>query len=103
VITGREARRELLREAAVRVGRRWFATWREDLMKEGRPIEGGWPGTLPEARALVAPPLASALTQKRMLAVTNEELTWATRTTYEEARRTWLSSPERWQGPLAGP
>lgn len=95
---GREARRNLLRETAAVVGQRWFATWREDLQREGRHIEGGWPGTMPEARALIAAPLASAFTQRRMLAVNNEELIWAARTAYDEARRAWLTSPERWQG-----
>jgi hypothetical protein len=96
--TGRDARRTLLKETAEIVGQRWFATWRADLLKEGRHIEGGWPGTMPEARALVAAPLASAFTQRRLIAVSNEELVFAARAAYDEARRAWLTSPERWQG-----
>jgi hypothetical protein len=98
VIGGKEARRNLLKVTAEVVGQRWFATWREDLLRDGRHIEGGWPGTIPEARALIAAPLAVAFTQRRMVAVTNEELTWAARATYDEARRAWLTAPDRWQG-----
>jgi hypothetical protein len=85
------------------VGRRWFASWREDLLRQGRAIEGGWPGTLPEARALVAASVAPAFTQRRMPILTNEELIWAMRATYDEARRAWLASHERLRGPDLGP
>jgi hypothetical protein len=90
-----EARRALVAETAVDVAKRWLEAWREDLNREGRPFEGGWPGTLPEARARVAASLGRALARRRMATLTAEELRWAARATYEEARRAWLAAPDR--------
>src|SRR5438128_2449555 len=91
-------RTTLLREAALAAGHWWFAAWREDLSHAGRAVEGGWPGTLSEARALSARFVREALKSRRARTATNEELTWATRVTYAEARRTWLSSKVRRRG-----
>lgn len=83
-----DARRMVLRDIALDVGRRWFDSWRVRLRGEGRSIEGGWPGTIKEARALVAASI-------RLPNVTMEELGWAARTSWAEAKRAWLTSEER--------
>jgi hypothetical protein len=83
-----DARRLLLRDIALDVGKRWFDRWRAQLVGEGRCIEGGWPGTIKEARALVAASI-------RLPNVTSEELGWAARTSWAEAKRAWLSSEDR--------
>ena len=95
VSSGADQRRVLLQEAAIAAGRSWFDSWRVDLSGEGRAIEGGFPGTIREARSRVAPAVAIALSQKRLPRVTDEELGRAMRTTYDEARRVWLASPDR--------
>lgn len=96
-----EQRRTLLTEAAALVGRRWFDAWRESLKEQGRALEGGWPGTMPEARARVATHLTTTLAGRRLSPPTRDELTAAARATYDEARRAWLCSPARRRGPEA--
>jgi hypothetical protein len=98
VSAGATARRGVLQETALQVGQRWFASTRDDLLRDGRHIEGGWPGTMPEARALVAASLPTALVRRRMPTATNEELALAVRAAYDEAKRAWLTSPERSEG-----
>ncbi len=51
------------------------------LRKEGRPVVGGWPGTLREARAQVSAYLGTSL-GKRKLSFTREELERAAKTAY---------------------
>ena len=87
-----DARQNLLRDTAVDLGRRWFASWRDDLLREGRVVEGGFPGRLAEARALVAASVGPAFAKRRLAAVTDEELGWAVHATYDEAKRAWLTS-----------
>jgi len=87
-----DARRSLLQDTALDLGRRWFASWRDDLLREGRVVEGGFPGRLAEARALVAASVGPAFAKKRLSAVTDEELGWAAHAAYDEAKRTWLTS-----------
>lgn len=85
-------RASLLHETAVGVGQRWFQERCENLGREHRRIEGGWPGTVTEARALVGVALTSALGGAVMALATSGELSRAARTTYAEARRAWLAS-----------
>jgi len=86
-------RASLLEEAAIDAGNRWAAARRDELVREGRPVEGGWPGTLPEARVRVAAHAGRALTARAMSALTYDELGHAARVTYGEARRSWLAMP----------
>jgi hypothetical protein len=58
-------------------------------------MEGGWPGTIGEARALVTASIGSLLAKHRLPCATFEELGEATRTTYAEAKRAWLHADER--------
>jgi hypothetical protein len=87
-----DARRTLLRDTALELGRRWFASWRDDLLREGRVVEGGFPGRLAEARALVAAAVGPVLAKHRLAAATDEELGWTVHATYDEAKRAWLTS-----------
>lgn len=79
-------RSELLEQGSIASGARWAASWREALRREGRPISGGWPGTLSEARARV-----SALSPQ---ALSWEERERMARLAYAAARREWLSQRE---------
>ena len=88
-----EVRQNLLRDTALDLGRRWFATWRDDLSPaRGASSRGGFPGRLAEARALVAAAVGPAFAKRRLTAVTDEELGWAVHATYDEAKRAWLTS-----------
>lgn len=90
-----ESRRNLLEATATDVGRRLFTHRRDEIVREGRPLVGGWPGTVREARTLAVAVLAPAFAQRRLAAPTNDELSWVMRAAYGEARRAWLSCVER--------
>lgn len=85
-------RRAALEHDAMACGDRWVERTREQLALEGRPIEGGWPGTMSEARGLVAS-LSAAIKP----ALTFEESDWVARTIYTHAKRFWQArrEPER--------
>lgn len=85
-----EPRRAQLKAAAVRLGQLWADACCEDLGRDGRAVEGGWPGTLGEARARV-----TAHARSMPCLLTEEELSWVTRATYDEARRVWFASVVR--------
>ena len=90
-----DARRTLLAATATDIGQRLFARRREEMVREGRALSGGWPGTVREARALAIAVLAPAFAQRRMSAPTTDELGWAMHAAYHEARRAWLTSVDR--------
>lgn len=92
-MTKEEERYAVLHESALRVGEVWAEAWREELKREGRAVEGGWPGTMPEARARVAVHLGNELSRRSWKALTTDELGVASSTTYERARRAWLAMP----------
>lgn len=87
-----DARRALLAAGAIVIGERWAEAWREDMRKEGRPVSGGWPGTLPEARARVTAYFGSELARRRLSVLTQDEIGWTARQTYDYAKRDWLGS-----------
>lgn len=87
-----ERRKLMLEASAAQSARDWTRRWLHTLASDGRPIEGGWPGTLPEARACVAADAGTALRKLSMPALTREELSHLTRLTYDQARRLWRSS-----------
>lgn len=86
-----EDRRAMLTDGAINVGAQWASGWREAMRREGRAIAGGWPGTLPEARARVAAYFGAELARRRMPVMTTDELQVAVAATYEKARRDWLT------------
>jgi len=95
-VTVAERRKTIVSKEALDVGQRWVEALREELKKEGRAVEGGWPGTLSEARARVDGALSRVLAKHRLAVLSSEELSLAARAAYDHARRTWLALPERW-------
>ena len=94
-----EGRQALLATMAADIGQRLFARRRDEIVQEGRTLAGGWPGTVREARAMAVVVLAPVFARHRMPAPTNDELGWVMHAAYAEARRAWLTSPERREEP----
>jgi hypothetical protein len=86
-------REELLAEGARLVAERWAQGWRDQLEREGRAVEGGWPGTIQEARARTTAYFVVELARRRLPSLSNDELTCTARATYDRARRDWLAKP----------
>jgi hypothetical protein len=85
--------RELaLHEIALSTARQWTTGWFRTLAEDGRRVEGGWPGTIHEARGRIAADASNELLRTSKPALTREELGRLTQTTYEEARRLWRAS-----------
>ncbi|MBI5532000.1 MAG: hypothetical protein HY898_04745 [Deltaproteobacteria bacterium] len=90
-----DGRVTLLRSGACDAGRRWAETFRAGLLLEGRAVAGGWPGTMPEARAVVRASFAAEVARRRVGALSSEEIEWLARIVYASARQDWLSRAER--------
>lgn len=80
----------VLSEAAALVGGNWARAVHAAVCLEGRPASGGWPGTLGEARARVAPHLRTELARLGMPALSGDEITTTAREAYRKAKRAWL-------------
>jgi hypothetical protein len=65
----------------------WAAWWRAELGRQRRPIAGGWPGTVSEARVRIARRIAADLGPS--FEATREELDETARAAYGAARREW--------------
>jgi hypothetical protein len=87
-----EDRGALISAETLALGARWARTWCDDMRQHGRPIAGGWPGTLPEARSRVRTLLDTELEQRGLAPLSVEELLSATLVTYQEAKREWLKA-----------
>jgi hypothetical protein len=85
-------RAALLERAAVDAARSWAGLYCAALADEGRRVEGGWPGTIREARTRVAAEAMRVLTKQSMTRLTHDELDRLAQATYDEARRAWLRS-----------
>jgi hypothetical protein len=83
------ARGELLEQAALDAARSWAQAYCAELVREGRRVEGAWPGTIREARARAATDGAIALSKQSMSGLTHDELEKLARVTHLEARRCW--------------
>lgn len=59
------------------------------LARAGRPIAGGWPGTISEARQLLASRLRSELASEHRLEP--GEFDALAKTTYAAAKQAWLA------------
>jgi hypothetical protein len=68
----------------------WAKALRATLADEGRVVEGGWPGTIVEARTLIGRHLQLELAARGMRHASGEELARATAATYARARAEWL-------------
>lgn len=87
-------RRGALEKTAIGAGAQWAECCRVELKRQGRPIAGGWPGTLSEARTRVT--LAWLRGHKKHgPAISHEELGWLARTAYGQAKRDWLAAASR--------
>ncbi|HVJ17954.1 MAG TPA: hypothetical protein VM686_21185, partial [Polyangiaceae bacterium] len=82
-------RATVLTAAAVSSGARWAKSERALLRAEGRRAEGGWPGTLSQARNYV-----QSAVPKTGGSLSHDELAWMARAIYESARRDWLAFSE---------
>ena len=92
-----QCREAVLCEQAELLGQTWATKWVQTMQNEGRPVSGGWPGTLPEARMGAQEHLARALRLRKMPPLTQEELARATTLVYERARNEWLLTAHRGQ------
>lgn len=72
------------------MGESWARAWCETMRTEGRGVQGGWPGTVPEARARILQHLDGNLARRGMSALSEEELLQATSVVYASAKRDWL-------------
>jgi hypothetical protein len=90
---GHGSRREALESVATAAGLAWAASWADRMRTEGRPVRGGWPGTLSEARGHLITSVAVQLGTTVVL--TYGEMLCLGRATYETARRAWLSNATR--------
>lgn len=89
---GKTSRDLLLEQIAIDLAHDWTAAFRLELAREGRPIDGGWPGTLSEARARAGQHARAALSKRAMAAPTAHEVEHVARLTTEKARRVWRRS-----------
>jgi hypothetical protein len=91
-IPARGPRDVALEGAAIDAARKWTTGCFDLLAHEGRAIEGGWPGTMNEARARSADLAGRALLTLALPRMTHEEHGRVARITYDEARRLWRAS-----------
>src|SRR5687767_7097377 len=82
-------RKHLIQERLATLGTTWAADSCQELRDSGRRVEGGFPGTVPEARSRVQRELTGLLTAHGMDPLRPEELSAATSTAYEQAKRAW--------------
>jgi hypothetical protein len=80
----------ILRRGPLAVGAAWVKSLCTSLAEQGRPVAGGWPGTIVEARALIGRHLALELEGRGMRGASSTELALAAEATYERARTEWL-------------
>ena len=86
----RPNRSAFLSEGATLIGTRWARGWCEEMRRTGRAVEGGWPGTLPEARMRVAEYFRVEFARQHWSELDAAELALATRCAYEQAKRDWF-------------
>lgn len=83
----RVRRRVLLESASADEGVAWAAWWRNELRRQERPVAGGWPGTLSEARKRIVARIIKELGPR--FGASESEIQSATRATYGTAKRDW--------------
>jgi hypothetical protein len=89
---GPQTRETVLREQSDRLGRAWAQAWIQRLLAEGRAVQGGWPGTLQEARAQVSTQCNQELTMRGLSPLSHAELIATTNASYARAKHDWLLS-----------
>jgi hypothetical protein len=85
-----DQRQALLCDEPLLVGASWAKNCCESMLSDGRLVVGGWPGTLPEARARIQGRLGEELARRRMPALSVGELAAVTSATYQQAKKDWL-------------
>jgi hypothetical protein len=83
-------RRFILRQGPSTVGAAWARSLCASIKQQGRPIAGGWPGTIVEARARIALHLHQELATRGMPPLCQDELDVAANATYARAKEEWL-------------
>ncbi len=84
-----EQRKRSMQEIPLALGAHWALDASRSLLLEGRRIEGGYPGTVPEARARMKRELTLELEGLGLSPPTEPELATATSAAYERARTEW--------------
>jgi len=84
-------RNQMLYTRPSAIGASWARVLLDLTRDQGRAVDGGWPGTLPEARALVSLHLNRELGQHAMASLSPSELNTAVSIAYERAKRDWLA------------
>jgi hypothetical protein len=85
-----QARKEILLEQSELLGRIWAQTWIQRLLTEGRAVQGGWPGTLQEARFQVGTHCNQELSLRGLSPLSHAELVATANATYGRAKHDWL-------------
>jgi hypothetical protein len=81
------------KDGASHAGRQWSERLCATLRREGRLLQGGWPGTMAEARSIIhAFVLAS---QRGQAAASCAQIESLARLAYASARQDWLSRADR--------
>ena len=88
-------RETILQDLPVGVGVAWARALCESIEGDGSPIEGGWPGTMVEARARVSGELGRELSRHALAPPSIEEFAAATNIAYARARQVWLEVARR--------
>jgi hypothetical protein len=83
-------RRVVLERGAATTGASLVKLVCESLRSQGREVEGGWPGTIAEARACVASRLHEELATRGLSPLGKDELDSAANATYAHAKKHWL-------------
>lgn len=96
-----EPRGTMLRAASEAIGARWVLDYSATVQGSGRRIEGGWPGTLPEARGRVLASLPQELSERGAAPLSSQELAAASAMASAEAKRRWRAATKR-RSPRAG-
>jgi hypothetical protein len=89
LLSDEEQRRRLIEERPPALGVSWAVDSCADVTRSGRRVEGGWPGTVPEARMRVLRGLTHELAARGFAPLSQIELTTATSAVYDRARREW--------------
>ena len=78
-------------ELAIQAGHAWADAWAGELRRAGRPVVGGWPGTVKEGMTWVLATLGGRVSHAD---VSIDELRSLARTAWGSARKRWLALSE---------
>ncbi len=85
-----QERGAILGEQPELLGETWARGWFQTLLTEGRPVTGGWPGTMQEARFRAKTHCDRELSRRGLPPLSQDELLMVTAATYDRAKRDWL-------------